>query len=247
MLATITLQPGHSQNIYPFSVPAIQSLTSLRFTSRITSSRAKTAPASPPCLNPLPPSSASGSRAATATSPRAHRSPTRHRPLTRALRLTFDNRSGEGFFFRAECLYNVATSTIDEPRPRSQRLRRHLPPRPSHGETFFTVLHHKFRRTGLFLLDEPEAALSPQRQLSLLIMIHHTLADYRDAQFILSTHSPILLGYPGAQILSFDDGTIHEIHYRESTPSASPGASSTDPDPILEELFRPEPTLFDEE
>jgi predicted ATPase len=80
------------------------------------------------------------------------------------------------------------------------------------------VLDYKFRRSGLFLLDEPEAALSPQRQLSFLILIHQTLRDYPDAQFIISTHSPILLSLPGAQILSFDDSGIHPIAY-EDTPA----------------------------
>ena len=81
-----------------------------------------------------------------------------------------------------------------------------------------TLLEYKFRRSGLFLLDEPEAALSPQRQLSFLILLHQTLRDYPDAQFIISTHSPILLGLPGAQILSFDENGIQPIAY-EDTPA----------------------------
>jgi predicted ATPase len=80
------------------------------------------------------------------------------------------------------------------------------------------VLDYKFRRSGLFLLDEPEAALSPQRQLSFLILLHQTLRDYPDAQFLISTHSPILLGLPNAQILHFDDSGIHPIAY-EDTPA----------------------------
>ena len=77
-----------------------------------------------------------------------------------------------------------------------------------------TLLEHRFRRSGLFLLDEPEAALSPQRQLSFLILLHDTVREYPDAQFLISTHSPILLGCPNAQILSFDGGQIHEVAYR---------------------------------
>src|SRR5258707_12931695 len=87
----------------------------------------------------------------------------------------------------------------------------------SHGETFFTLLDLKFRRNGLFLLDEPEAALSPQRQLSFLVLMHDVLQKYKDAQFIISTHSPIILGYPDAQILSFDDAEIHEVQYEDTT------------------------------
>lgn len=74
-----------------------------------------------------------------------------------------------------------------------------------------SVLDDKFRRNGQFLFDEPEAALSPQRPLALIVLIHEVLRKFKDAQFIISTHSPILLGYPNAQILSLDDRQIHEI------------------------------------
>jgi len=85
----------------------------------------------------------------------------------------------------------------------------------SHGETFFTVLEQKFQCNRLFLLDEPEAALSPQRELAFLVLLHDTLHKHKDAQFIISGHSPLLLGYPEAQILSFDGGKIHEIEYED--------------------------------
>ena len=67
-------------------------------------------------------------------------------------------------------------------------------------------------------MDEPEAALSPQRQLSFLVLLHDLLKDNENMQFLIATHSPILLAYPGAQILSFDGGQIHEINCRESQP-----------------------------
>lgn len=67
---------------------------------------------------------------------------------------------------------------------------------------------------GLYLLDEPEAALSPQRQLTLLLEIVNCAKE--DSQFIMVTHSPILLGIPGAEILSFDDGQVHPISYEDT-------------------------------
>ncbi len=138
-------------------------------------------------------------------------------PLARAMKLSFRGaRTGEGFFFRAETLWNLATK-IDEIGATDGYGGESLHAR-SHGEAFMAVLDYKFRRSGLFLLDEPEAALSPQRQLSFLILLHQTLRDYPDAQFIISTHSPILLGLPGAQILSFDDDGIKSIAY-EDTPA----------------------------
>jgi predicted ATPase len=115
----------------------------------------------------------------------------------------------------------------------------------SHGETFFTLLDLKFRRNGLFLLDEPEAALSPQRQLSLLVLIHDVLQKYKDAQFIISTHSPIILGYPDAQILSFDDGLLHEVGYDDTTSWQVVRQFVTDRAKFLEELLKEDLPLFE--
>jgi predicted ATPase len=81
----------------------------------------------------------------------------------------------------------------------------------SHGEAFMTLLTDKFRGKGLYLLDEPEAALSPQRQLAALVAIR----DLVDAgsQFVIATHSPILLAYPEARIWRFDETGISETTY----------------------------------
>ena len=67
-------------------------------------------------------------------------------------------------------------------------------------------------------MDEPEAALSPQRQLSFLVILHDLLTDNENIQFLIATHSPILLAYPGAQILSFDAGEIRPINYQNTQP-----------------------------
>ena len=156
-------------------------------------------------------------------------------PLVKALRLSFDRRTGAGFFLRAESFFNTATF-IDSRNITEFYGGRSLHSR-SHGETFFMLLDLKFRRNGLFLLDEPEAALSPQRQLAFLVLLHDTLDDYPDAQFIISTHSPLLLGYPGAQIMSFDDGHLHEISYDETEPFQIVRRFVNDRDGFLEDLL----------
>jgi predicted ATPase len=217
MLASATLKPGENPNEYPFTVPAIQSLHTLEFSrSRLTFFTGENGSGKSTLLEAIALSYGlsldGGNRNFTfeADLPKADTY-----PLSRALRLGFRPvRSGEGFFFRAETLFNLATR-IDDLGINQGYGNRSLHTR-SHGEAFFAVLEYKFRRSGLFLLDEPEAALSPQRQLSFLILMHDTVREYPDAQFIISTHSPILLGLPGAQILSFDDGTIHPISYEET-------------------------------
>ena len=84
----------------------------------------------------------------------------------------------------------------------------------SHGESFLALAQNHLRPNGLYLFDEPEAALSPQRQLTLLLEI--CSCAKQGSQFIIVTHSPILLGIPNAQILSFDDGTVHNCEYEET-------------------------------
>ena len=171
--------------------------------------------------------------------------------LVKALRLSFDVRTGAGFFLRAESFFNMA-SHIDEleKEPMGTPIipfygGKSLHER-SHGETFLTLLNSKFRRNGLFLLDEPEAALSPRRQLSFLILIHDVLDRFKDAQFIISTHSPVLLAYPKAQILSFDNGCIKEIPYEQTGAFQVVHRFLNDRGRFLEELFAETPSLFEE-
>ncbi len=84
----------------------------------------------------------------------------------------------------------------------------------SHGEAFMALLVDKFAGDGLYLLDEPEAALSPNRQLAALSAIHHLVQD--TSQFIIATHSPILLSYPNARIYQFDGTGISEVAFEDT-------------------------------
>ncbi len=84
----------------------------------------------------------------------------------------------------------------------------------SHGEAFMAVLLNKLRGQGLYLLDEPEAALSPTRQLAALRAINQLVGD--DSQFIIATHSPILLSYPNATIFQFDDTGVRQVEFEET-------------------------------
>lgn len=132
--------------------------------------------------------------------------------LAQSLRLAWRRKVVEGFFLRAESFYNVA-SYLDEVSDMRAYGGRSLHAQ-SHGESFLALFNNRFEQ-GLYLLDEPEAALSPQRQLSLLRILHDLEAPGH-AQFVIATHSPILLSYPGAVIYTFDVGGIEEIDYRET-------------------------------
>jgi predicted ATPase len=141
-------------------------------------------------------------------------------PLARALRPSFRERPRDGFFFRAEHMAHFAElldarkadpDFLGDPYQRYGGRSLHT---RSHGETFLSVLEGVLRG-GLILMDEPESALSPQRQLSLLARMARLVGEGR-TQFIVATHSAILLTFPGAQILSFDDGQIEPVTLEET-------------------------------
>jgi len=107
----------------------------------------------------------------------------------------------------------------------------------SHGESFLALLKNRFFRRGFYVLDEPEAALSPQRQLSFLVLIHDLLENNNEIQFLIATHSPIILAFPGAQILSFDGERIHEIEYEDTSSSQVYSRFLGDRENFLRQLF----------
>lgn len=139
--------------------------------------------------------------------------------LSEHLTLSWRQKPKDGYFFRAESFYNVA-NYIDY-------LQRECGGNAygpyggkslhaqSHGESFFSFFKNRVGKGGFFILDEPEAALSPQRQLSLLVIIKE-LCKEANTQFIIATHSPILLAYPDATIYSCDGTEITQITYTET-------------------------------
>jgi predicted ATPase len=133
--------------------------------------------------------------------------------LGRALELGWRQRVSGGFFLRAETFHAWVASMEARGAIFSQYGHRSLNTR-SHGEAFFTLFEGRIE-DGVYLLDEPEAALSPERQLAFLALLHR-LERSRGAQFIIATHSPILLCYPGATVFRFGDDGIHPIDPRHS-------------------------------
>lgn len=117
----------------------------------------------------------------------------------------------DGYFLRAESFFNVASYMDDVGYTEGYGGSLHA---RSHGESFMAVLFNKLRGNGIYLLDEPEAALSPNRQLAVLSAIHQLVED--SSQFIIATHSPILLAYPHARIFLFDRSGVGEISYEDT-------------------------------
>ena len=153
--------------------------------------------------------------------------------LEQAIRLVKGYRKrNSGYFFRAESFFNVATATALKYNDDGQLPDYHA---QSHGESFLTFLQDECRE-GVYLMDEPEAALSPQRQLTLLLHIHCMALE--GSQFIIATHSPILLGLPGARILNFSEDGIHPIQYEDTESYQITKLFLERRELILRELFR---------
>ena len=147
----------------------------------------------------------------------------------------------DGFFLRAESFYNVATNIdeMDEDFSYGPKViesyggvsLHHQSP----GESFLALVQNRFGGNGLYLLDEPEAALSPTRQLTLLGEMHQ-LAE-QDSQFIVATHSPILMAYPGARIYQLSENGIEPVQYQETEHYQLTRRFLEDPERMLRYLF----------
>jgi predicted ATPase len=133
--------------------------------------------------------------------------------LGRALKLSWRQKVFDGFYLRAETFFDFARQ-LETVGSRFDRYGGKPLNTRSHGEAFLALFEHRFEE-GIYLLDEPEAALSPQRQLA-FIRIIHILSASRAAQFIIATHSPMLLTFPSATVLSLDDGAIRQVTYEET-------------------------------
>ena len=137
------------------------------------------------------------------------------------------------FFLRAESFYNAATN-IDDLRINIDNYGGKSLHNQSHGESFLSLVQNRFRGNGFYILDEPEATLSPMRQLTLLIEINNLVKS--NSQFIIATHCPILLAYPDAQIYNLDSG-IERIEYAETEQYKLTKNFLDNPNIFIERLF----------
>ena len=131
------------------------------------------------------------------------------------------NRADDGYFLRTESFYNVA-SNIDQMVDIEDRRKKSLYDsyggkslhNQSHGESFLSLLKYRLRGNGLYIFDEPESALSPMKLLELLAIIDNLVNN--NSQFIISTHSPILMAYPKAEIYEIDNGKLKSTAFEET-------------------------------
>lgn len=166
-----------------------------------------------------------------------------HSDLHEYLRLAKGvTRAKDHFFFRAESFYNVATNIekLDqEPGPGARVIDSYGGKslhEQSHGESFFSVFIERFQGNGLYILDEPEAALSPLRQLSMLARINELVNQ--GSQFIISTHSPIIMAYPNAKILQITEAGMSESTLEDTQHYSLMKQFFEEKDRLLHHLFQ---------
>lgn len=151
-------------------------------------------------------------------------------------------RPRDGYFFRAESFFTVATEIerLDEDEAAGPKIIEGFGGRSlheqSHGESFLSLITKRFGGDALYILDEPEAALSPQRQLVLLRRMHELAAQR--SQFIIATHSPILMAYPDALILSATEHGFQRVDYRDTEHYQVTRSFLDRPERSLEALFQ---------
>ena len=158
------------------------------------------------------------------------------------LTLSWRAKPQDVYFFKAESFFNVATH-IDKIAQDDFEIYKSYGGKSlhsqSHGESFLAFFKNRVGNSGFYIFDEPEAALSPQRQLSLLVIINE-MCKQSGSQFIIATHSPILLAYPGATIYSCDGDTLKKVSYKETDHYQITKRFLDNPGQFLHHLFNEE-------
>jgi predicted ATPase len=208
-----------SFDIYPYSLPALRHLHSLELHPRVTFIVGENGSGKSTLLEGV--AVAAGFNAEGGTKNFRFHTRRSHSSLHENLTLVKSPaRARDGFFLRAESFFNVATEIehLDEepsfgpPIINSYGFRSLH--EQSHGESFFALMNNRFGGHGFYVLDEPEAALSPTRQLAMLLRVHELVLD--KSQFIIATHSPILMAYPDAWIYQIGKRGLERVEYEET-------------------------------
>ncbi|MFN8371860.1 MAG: AAA family ATPase [Anaerolineae bacterium] len=263
-LKSIALQGASLPERYPFSIPAVQGLTTLEFSAPVTFFVGENGSGKSTLLEAI--AVAANSIVAGSAEDHERDSTLKSvRELAKSLRLAWHKKTRKGFFLRAEDFFGYAKrltqmreeleadlAAVDEEYKGRSQFAHDLAALPyrrelhemkrygrdfneySHGESFFAFFKSRFVPEGLYLLDEPEAPLSPIRQLAFLSLMKEAIG--LKAQFIIATHSPILMAYPGALIYSFDEHPVQSVDYDTLEHVTLTRAFLSNPDKFLKEL-----------
>ena len=201
---------GWDEKAYPFNLPVVRNLDELEFHPKVTFLVGENGSGKSTLIEAL--AVAWGFNAEGGSVNFSFGTRESHSPLHNFVRpIRSVKRAKDGFFLRAESHFNVATYVENTGVSGYGDVSLH---EQSHGESFFALLDNRFRGEGLYILDEPEAALSPNRQLSFLSRLHELVNQ--NSLFIIATHSPIILGYPDAWIYQTTPSGLERVEYEDT-------------------------------
>lgn len=242
-LIKVKLPRASQTKEYPFSLPLVQNLATIPFPTQVTFFVGENGTGKSTILEAIAQHAGFGAEGGsknisfTTTEQKNHNGA---RKLADCLTLSWRKKPKNGYFFRAESFFNIATYIDTLAQEVGEKAYACYGGKSlheqSHGESFLAFFTHRLGTEGFFILDEPEAALSPQRQLSLLVMMHE-LCKNPDTQFIIATHSPLLLAYPGATIYACDGDRLRLINYRETEHYRITKNFLGDPEQYIKRLF----------
>jgi predicted ATPase len=263
-LRSITKKVINEKEGFPFNVPVVRALREIEFSAAVTFFVGENGSGKSTLMETI--ACAAGSVTVGSESVKTDPSLAHVRKLSDHLRLTWTKRTHRGFFLRAEDFFGYAKQMaqtrmeleedlkkVDDEYKGRSKLAQDLAKLPhanelhaiksrygegldsrSHGESFLALFQSRFVPNGLYLLDEPEAPLSPIRQLAFLSALKQMVAE--NSQFIIATHSPIIMAFPEAEILSFDNGQIRKVNYDELEHVTLTKAFLNDPQAYLRHL-----------
>ncbi len=210
--ATLLREGVEDLGKYPFSIPAVRGMETLEFHPQVTFFVGENGSGKSTLVEGIAVAAGfnaeGGSRNFNFATRRSESELYKHLRLVRGTR-----RPKTGYFLRAESFFNVATEIENNPDALASHGGVHHH-EVSHGEAFLALIQNRFWAQGLYILDEPEAALSPQRQLALLRSIHDLVND--SCQFLISTHSPLLMAYPNALIYHLSEQGLVQVAYEQT-------------------------------
>lgn len=224
-------------NTYPFSVPAIRGMETLELDSEVTFFVGENGSGKSTLLEAI--AYKCGFNTAGGGKNNIYEVDSSYSALGNYIRLSWLPKINQGFFLRAESYYHFA-SHLDQLAKEDPKIYQGYGGRSlhhqSHGESFLSLFLNRFSDNGIYILDEPEAALSPARQLAFMRVINQ-LVSSGNSQFIIATHSPILLGYPNAEIFNFDSNVIESVRYEDTEHYQITKGFLNRKERYLEELF----------
>lgn len=224
---------------YPFNIPAVRKLGRLSFTENVTFLVGENGSGKSTIIEALAISLGfnpeGGSKNFSFATQSSHSNLHEYLKISRSFKQPKD-----GFFLRAESFYNLASNVDELSKIGGKSIYNYYGGKSlheqSHGESFTNLVLDRFSEKSLFILDEPEAALSPQRQMTLLARMNQL--DKKGSQFIIATHSPILLAYPGALIYQVSKSGIEQITYEDTEAYQITQAFLKSPERMFKELFQ---------